>query len=216
MQKLPVGEAAEILGISKEAVYNRIRRGSLKSIEQDGIKFVIIGEEAQTEQKPKTQKKPRKTQATAKQDSEFISFLLNELNELKAQNANLQSDKERLFKEKEQMLIQSKQEISTIYKERDEKLMAFLNAMGQIPHLNKSQDRKFEDVVEAEVQNDIEHKFVNINEYLSELNLDQKSLKKAQKKIIKNINKSKFVKFKNGVILVRRDKKLKQIIGENE
>ncbi|MGG7074448.1 DNA-binding protein [Campylobacter sp. 9BO] len=216
MQKLPVGEAAEILGISKEAVYNRIRRGSLKSIEQDGIKFVIIGEEAQTEQKPKTQKKPRKTQAIARQDSEFVSFLLNELNELKAQNANLQSDKERLFKEKEQMLIQSKQEISTIYKERDEKLMAFLNAMGQIPQLNKSQDRKFEDVVEAEVQNDIEHKFVNINEYLSELNLDQKSLKNAQKKIIKNINKSKFIKFKNGVILVRRDKKLKQIIGENE
>ncbi|MGG7049175.1 MULTISPECIES: DNA-binding protein [unclassified Campylobacter] len=216
MQKLPVGEAAEILGISKEAVYNRIRRGSLKSIEQDGIKFVIIGEDAQTEQKPKTQKKPRKTQAIARQDSEFVSFLLNELNELKAQNANLQSDKERLFKEKEQMLIQSKQEISTIYKERDEKLMAFLNAMGQIPQLNKSQDRKFEDVVEAEVQNDIEHKFVNINEYLSELNLDQKSLKKAQKKIIKNINKSKFIKFKNGVILVRRDKKLKQIIGENE
>ena len=42
MQKLSVSEAAEILGITKEAVYNRIRRGSLKSLEKDGQKFVIL------------------------------------------------------------------------------------------------------------------------------------------------------------------------------
>ena len=45
MQKLAINEAAEILGITKEAVYNRIRRGSLKTVIENGIKFVILDEE---------------------------------------------------------------------------------------------------------------------------------------------------------------------------
>ena len=52
MQKLSVSEAAEILGITKEAVYNRIRRGSLKSLEKDGQKFVILEKEPEN-QSPK-------------------------------------------------------------------------------------------------------------------------------------------------------------------
>ena len=32
MQKLAINEAAEILGITKEAVYNRIRRGSINTV----------------------------------------------------------------------------------------------------------------------------------------------------------------------------------------
>ena len=52
--------------------------------------------------------------------------MLNELNELKSLNLNLQADKDRLFKEKEQMLIERKNEILQIYKDRDEKLMQFL------------------------------------------------------------------------------------------
>lgn len=80
MQKLAVNEAAEILGITKEAVYNRIRRGSLKTLIENGTKFVILDEEPSSEKPTKTAPKSTKTKS---QNDEFVSYLLNELNELK-------------------------------------------------------------------------------------------------------------------------------------
>ena len=207
MQKLSVSEAAEILGITKEAVYNRIRRGSLKSLEKDGQKFVILEKEPEN-QSPKNAPKPRKNA----NESEFVKYLLNELNELKAQNLSLQDDKERLFKEKEQMLIERKNEILQIYKDRDEKLMQFLNAMQRPLLAQKNDDMPNNEAIEAEIEN--ESKWINLSEFLKELNLKPKATKKASEKIIKNIHHSKFIKFKRGVILVRRHKNLKELIGE--
>lgn len=43
--KLLVKDAAKYLNISKEAIYNRIRRGSLKSIKEDNKTYVIIEQE---------------------------------------------------------------------------------------------------------------------------------------------------------------------------
>ena len=71
MQKLSVSEAAEILGITKEAVYNRIRRGSLKSLEKDGQKFVILEKEPEN-QNPKSAPNPPKNP----NETEFVKYLL--------------------------------------------------------------------------------------------------------------------------------------------
>ncbi len=56
-------------------------------------------------------------------------FLLSQISELKEQNQNLQADKERLFREKEQILLNNKIEIAQIYRERDEKIRNFLNLL---------------------------------------------------------------------------------------
>jgi len=42
MQKMNIAEASEFFGISKEAIHNRIRRGSLVSVVEDGVKFVMV------------------------------------------------------------------------------------------------------------------------------------------------------------------------------
>ena len=42
MSKVPVSEAAEILGVTKEPVYNRSRRGTLETAEKDGLKYVVL------------------------------------------------------------------------------------------------------------------------------------------------------------------------------
>ena len=39
MKKLTIAEAASDIGISKEAIHNRIRRGSLNCVIENGIKF---------------------------------------------------------------------------------------------------------------------------------------------------------------------------------
>ncbi|MDT8339670.1 MAG: DNA-binding protein, partial [Sulfurimonas sp.] len=42
MTKLSISDAADKLGVSKEAIHNRIRRGSLQSVVEDGVKLVIL------------------------------------------------------------------------------------------------------------------------------------------------------------------------------
>ncbi|WP_462108725.1 DNA-binding protein [Campylobacter concisus] len=209
MQKLAINEAAEILGITKEAVYNRIRRGSINTVIENGTKFVILDEKPSSEKATKPTPKSTKTKS---QNDEFVNYLLNELSELKSLNLNLQADKDRLFKEKEQMLIERKNEILQIYKDRDEKLMQFLNAMQRPLLAQKNDDMPSSEAIEAEIEN--ESKWINLSEYLKELNLKPKATKKVSEKIIKNIHHSKFIKFKRGVILVRKHKNLKELIGE--
>ena len=209
MQKLAINEAAEILGITKEAVYNRIRRGSINTVIENGTKFVILDEKPSCEKATKSAPKSTKTKS---QNDEFVNYLLNELSELKSLNLNLQADKDRLFKEKEQMLIERKNEILQIYKDRDEKLMQFLNAMQRPLLAQKNDDMPSSEAIEAEIEN--ESKWINLSEYLKELNLKPKATKKVSEKIIKNIHHSKFIKFKRGVILVRKHKNLKELIGE--
>ena len=209
MQKLAINEAAEILGITKEAVYNRIRRSSINTVIENGTKFVILDEKPSSEKATKSAPKSTKTKS---QNDEFVNYLLNELSELKSLNLNLQADKDRLFKEKEQMLIERKNEILQIYKDRDEKLMQFLNAMQRPLLAQKNDDMPNNEAIEAEIEN--ESKWINLSEFLKELNLKPKATKKISEKIIKNIHHSKFIKFKRGVILVRRHKNLKELIGE--
>lgn len=209
MQKLAVNEAAEILGITKEAVYNRIRRGSLKTVIENGTKFVILDEEPSSEKPTKTAPKSTKTKS---QNDEFVSYLLNELNELKSLNLNLQADKDRLFREKEQILLNNKIEIAQIYRERDEKLRGFLSMLER-PLLARQNGEYVApiDVEFVESKPENEGKWTSLAEFLKSQNLSGKSLKKTQNKIIKNIGKSKFIKFKKGVIMVKSKKILKEL-----
>jgi len=218
MSKVPVSEAAEILGVTKEAVYNRIRRGTLKTFEKDGVKYVVLdGYEPQTAPKsaPKTSKsakssEPKKSAKTGEFD--VNEFLLSQISELKEQNQNLQADKERLFREKEQILLNNKSEIAQIYRERDEKLRGFLSMLER-PLLARQNGEYVApiDVEFVESKPENEGKWMSLAEFLKSQNLSGKSLKKMQNKIIKNIGKSKFIKFKKGVIMVKSKKISKEL-----
>ena len=218
MSKVPVSEAAEILGVTKEAVYNRIRRGTLKTFEKDGVKYVVLdGYEPQTAPKsaPKTSKSAKSSESKkAAKTGEFDvnEFLLSQISELKEQNQNLQADKERLFREKEQILLNNKTEIAQIYRERDEKLRGFLSMLER-PLLARQNGEYVApiDVEFVESKPENEGKWTSLAEFLKSQNLSGKSLKKTQNKIIKNIGKSKFIKFKKGVIMVKSKKISKEL-----
>ena len=218
MSKVPVSEAAEILGVTKEAVYNRIRSGTLKTFEKDGIKYVVLdGYEPQTAPKsaPKTSKSAKSSESkkVAKVgEFDVNEFLLSQISELKEQNQNLQADKERLFREKEQILLNNKSEIAQIYRERDEKLRGFLSMLER-PLLARQNGEYVApiDVEFVESKPENESKWMSLAEFLKSQNLSGKSLKKTQNKIIKNIGKSKFIKFKKGVIMVKSKKISKEL-----
>lgn len=191
-KKLSVAEASKLLGISKEAVYNRLRRGSLKSVEQNGIKLVILGNEELG--------KPFEKES----QSEFIEFLKSEIEQLKAQNKELLKKHDELYKQKEELLTQTKNEIKQLYKEKDERVLAFLSAL-KTPLLAPTID------IEAVVD---EAEWISMSDFLS--SFSDKKAAKISKKIIKKTGFSKHIKYNGGVIYVRKDRTLDQILNKDK
>ena len=79
-KKLTVSQMAEYLGVSKEAIYNRLRRGSLQSIIEDGKKYVLL-----TDSVKKEGSLPKRNQ-TKSHESEYIELLKSQIVELKEKN----------------------------------------------------------------------------------------------------------------------------------
>lgn len=195
MQKLSVAEAAKKLGVSKEAIYNRIRRNKLKTTDEDGVRFVIFDDD-----------EPILTKQTKKISNSdvFIDYLLQEIAELKAQISDLNEQKDELFHQKEEILIANKNEIKQMYKERDEKLSYFLSffekpllGIKQTPDNDKTKDEALEIFPDDD--------WVSIGEYLRAQKLSHKKIIKARKIIIKNIGKTPLIKIKNDILLVHKE-----------
>ena len=79
MAKLTIQEASEHFKVSKEAIHNRIRRGSLPSMNEHGMKYVIV-DDVQTSNK------------AVANDEKYYSFL-------EEQNKTLQEKVEKLEKD---------------------------------------------------------------------------------------------------------------------
>ena len=195
MQKLSVAEAAKKLGVSKEAIYNRIRRNKLKTTDEDGVRFVIFDDD-----------EPILTKQTKKISNSdgFIDYLLQEIAELKAQISDLNEQKDELFHQKEEILIANKNEIKQMYKERDEKLSYFLSFFEK-PLLGIKQTPDSDKVKDEALEIFPDDDWVSIGEYLRAQKLSHKKIIKARKIIIKNIGKTPLIKIKNDILLVHKE-----------
>lgn len=213
MQKLSIADAASKLGVSKEAIYNRIRRNTIKSFEEDGVKYVIL-DEKQTPSREKVQK-----------NSDFIEYLKSEIEYLKLKNRALQEDKEKLFREKEELLISTKDEIKSIYKERDEKLKYFLTLLEK-PFLAKEPidveasteaielkkeiikeslaQTKAKDELKVEDKNKKEKNktWVSLREFLDAQNMKKKERKELKKYLVDNAYENKNIKIEAGMLYI--------------
>ena len=114
--KLSVAQAAEKFKVSKEAIHNRIRRGSLDCVIEHGAKYVLIDEPASTVKTPENDKYHIYIE-------EENIILKEKVKELERQNLSLRD-------QKEMMLIEEKKKIEQIYKERDEQLKQVLNTIS--------------------------------------------------------------------------------------
>ena len=211
MKKVSIGEAAEILGISKEAVYNRIRRNSLRAEESGGVRYVLLDDEIQ-QSEPASQSSAKSTRTGGAAGTQsFIDYLIKEISELKGKIEALQSDKDRLHKEKEEILIASKDEIKLMYKERDEKLRYFLSFFDKPLLSSKSREAKPYDV-------EIKEKTFDRSEWTSLAkfvkSLKRKKRPKAQSLIIENIGKSEFIRVEGNELLINQSLDIKSLKGK--
>ncbi len=123
MKKLTVSEAANYFGITKEAIYNRVRRGKLKTLNENGLKYVVVEDSNTQEVKilPKTRSK----------NDKYLTFLEGEVEELKSKVKRLEAENTKLIKEKLELLESSKRELESIFAKRDEQLKQILHLMNE-------------------------------------------------------------------------------------
>ena len=181
MKKMSVAEAAAFFGVSKEAIHNRIRRGSLKSaVGSDGVKLVLVDETSRVKKAA-----PKRVAKSSANDERYYKLL-------EAQNAKLQERVEVLENEtrslrdqKEQMLIEERQKIEAIYKEKDEQLKNILQTISSKfmlgAPLEESEDTLEAEMIEVE-EEEIESNVVSLKKYLKSSGFSEKKMKKIKKR----------------------------------
>lgn len=213
MQKLSIAKAAQYFGITKEAIYNRIRRNTLQTISENGIKLVIIGADTPAALPKKAPNLSPKFEP--KNGDKFTNYLLCEIDELKKDNKALLGKINELHLQKEQILTKTSEEIKQIHHDKDEKLRYFLT-MLQRPLLAKQNgeylapiDIEFDDM--AVLENTNGQKWVKFSKYCKMKKLGKKKQKKLKEFLTKNLTNSKFTKVIDGNIYVNGDKKIKEL-----
>ncbi len=232
-KKLTVTEAAKLLGVSKEAIYNRLRRGSLQSVVEEGVKYILL-----TKTSSKESLSSRKATDNNTAESAYIELLKNQVEELKQKNEKLESDKERLVADKERLLIESKEKIEMIYKERDEQLKAILALAnrqisvasevtsppsntfqrtaaehGYVEEVDITDEEEDESVQEEELLESYSD-WRDLRSYLKEKGFSKKEKQQINDVLTKKASQLNDVLDKNGKIFIKKGKKLKEILGE--
>ncbi len=179
---MTVAEAAEHFGISKEAIHNRIRRGSLKSVVENGVKMVVIDN---TEQK-QAPKRVTPTRKSSLSNDRYYKYLEEQNAKLESRIDTLEGETRTLRDQKERMLIEEREKIERIYKEKDEQLKNILSSISSQFMLTTP-----EEIVEVEAQPVIEEKseVISLKKYLKKQKFSQKKEDKIKKRFQKSAKK---------------------------
>lgn len=194
---MSIQEAAQYFGISKEAIHNRIRRGSLNVSVIDGIKFVEVDKDAQKSSPTKTQ--TRKTTTKQVVDERYYKLLEEQNAKLQAKVEKLEDETQNLRNQKEHMLIQERLKIEQIYKDKDEQLKNILTSISSQFMLNTLEVEPLEQSVEVleaeiEVQEEIETdsrdtKIISLKKYFKINNISIEKREKILSKFKKRAKK---------------------------
>lgn len=140
---MTVTQAAEHFNVSKEAIHNRIRRGTLDCVIEQGVKYVVVGGTASAVAAPEEKSPPS--------HDKYYEYIEQENAVLKAKISELEGETKQLRGQREQMLIQEKEKIEQIYKERDAQLKSVLHVVASKFLTHQNMDEVIEEVVTAEV-----------------------------------------------------------------
>ena len=180
MKKMSVAEAAEFFAVSKEAIHNRIRRGSLKSLlGKDGVKLVLVDETSSVKKAA-----PKRVIKNSANDERYYKLLETQNAKLQERVEVLENETRGLRDQKERMLIEERKKIEAIYKEKDEQLKNILQTISSKFMLGSPLEE--EETVEAEMveieEEDIENNTISLKKYLKLFDFSEKKMKKIKKR----------------------------------
>ena len=191
MKKLNVSDAAAYFGVSKEAIHNRVRRGSLEVVVENGIKMVLINEDT----KAKVVKKSASILSSSKNDERYYKLLQEQNEKLQFKVEKLEGETRMLRDQKELMLIEERKKIEAIYKEKDEQLKNILSTLStQFLQLQEKPAEIVElsEAVEVEIEElnaPKQKSIISLKKYLKSKNYSQKKSKKISKIFEKKVKK---------------------------
>ena len=190
MVSMSILEAAEHFGVSKEAIHNRVRRGSLEVIIINGVKMVEIDLDAKKVFQTKTMR-TRKVAAKQVNDERYYKLLEAQALQLQARVEKLESETRLLRNQKEEMLIQERIKIEEIYKDKDEQLKNILNTISSQFMLSAPSETQKEEHVEVEIEEekDTKGKLISLKKYLKKKNISDKKQKKIKERFLKKAKK---------------------------
>ncbi|MDF1883150.1 DNA-binding protein [Sulfurimonas sp. SAG-AH-194-C21] len=183
MKKLTVAEAAEYFGVSKEAIHNRVRRGSLEVVVENGIKMVLLNPDKIIKQ---TRKVTQVTTAV-KNDERYYKLLQEQNEKLQWKIEKLEGETRILRDQKELMLIEERKKIEAIYQEKDEQLKNILNTLSSQFMLLQEKPSEIIDTSEtleveiAELKSPKKKSIISLKKYLKLKNYSEKKTKKVKK-----------------------------------
>ena len=194
MHKMSIADAAEYFGISKEAIHNRIRRGSLESIVEDSLKYVLVDKSQEVVSRRSSSQKEHLLS-----DDRYYRLLEEQNSKLQEKVEFLESETRKLRDQKEQMLLDERLMLERIYREKDEQLKNILNSFKtelMLPTTQKEAhlEAEIEEVtLEAEIPPKKERadRIISLKKYLNQQDFSKKRREKIKKKIKKEAKKDK-------------------------
>jgi hypothetical protein len=173
MKKMTIADAAEYFNVSKEAIHNRIRRGSLNCIVENGVKYVAV----------ESAKSNSTTNSVS--DTRYTLYIEQENERLREKVGVLEKETTRLRDQREQMLIDERVKVEQIYKERDAQLRSVLHVVATkfLSHVNTDtvmQEGMSNEAINADIVD------IEVDEWISLKSfLKLKKIKDQEKKKIK-------------------------------
>jgi valyl-tRNA synthetase len=179
MKKLTIADAADHFGVSKEAIHNRVRRGSLNCIVEDGVKYVTISVAKSSQG------------VGGGVDARYTQYIEQENERLRGRVDVLENETSRLRDQREQMLIDERIKVEQIYKERDAQLRSVLHVVATkfLSHVNpeavmqEGMEKGSLDAINADViEND---GWISLKDFLKIKRIKDEAKKKIKKRFEK-------------------------------
>ncbi len=175
MKKMTIADAAEYFNVSKEAIHNRIRRGSLDCIVDNGVKYVAV------------ESAKNNTATNTVNDTRYTLYIEQENDRLREKVDVLEKETSRLRDQREQMLIDERIKVEQIYKERDTQLRNVLHVVATkfLSHVNTDtvmQEAETPDAINADVVDSEIDEWVSLKSFLKLKRYKEKENKKIKKR----------------------------------
>lgn len=189
MKKMSINDAAEYLGVSKEAIHNRIRRSSLEAVVEDGVKMVIL-DSAKTSARTR-QPSPKKHSEDA---DRYYKLLETQNAKLQSRVEVLEGETRSLRDQKELMLVEERKKIEQIYKDKDEQLKNILNTLSSQFMLSLPKE-EHEATLDAEIETQVieevtvKSSIISLKKYLKSTNFSDKKIGKIRARFDKKAKK---------------------------
>jgi len=183
MKKVSISEAAEHFGVSKEAIHNRIRRGSLEVVIDNGVKMVLLN----PAKVKRVTKRTTASKTTSQNDERYYKLLQEQNEKLQEKVEKLESETRSLRDQKELMLIEERKKIEQIYRDKDAQLKQVLNTLSTQFMLTQAPKSVEEEIAQTvEVVEVVEaSKPVSLKKYLKSKKFSEKKSAKIKKRFTK-------------------------------